>query len=64
MHHFLMIASLLLIGFVRGTPFGAPNTCCEAMVPGHNDTSPQDGDATNFSTVPESVIYSIFLLRH
>lgn len=51
----LLVASVVLIGFVRGSPGGAPNTCCEAMVPGHNGTTPQDGEAPNFSTTPDSV---------
>lgn len=51
----LIVASVLLVGFVRGSPGGAPNTCCEAMVPGHPETTPQDGEAPNFSTTPDSV---------
>ena len=53
MIHQLMIASILMVGIVRGTPTGAPNTCCEEMVPGHG--VPAQNGTSSFLTIPHLV---------
>ncbi len=57
----LMIASVLMVGIVRGTPTGSPNTCCEAMIPGHGPDA-QDGKSV-FTTIPNAVRFNNYLLN-
>lgn len=55
MNCFTVIASIfLMLGIAHCLPEGAPNTCCEAMVPGH-EVDEQTGASPNFSTVPNTV---------
>lgn len=60
MIHQLMIASILMVGIVRGTSIGAPHTCCEEMVPGHG--VPAQNGTSSFLTIPHLVSSSTMYL--
>jgi len=56
MIQYFLISLFLLVNTVLGSPGGAPNTCCEAMVPAGHGVAAQPGAPSFFSTVPNTVL--------
>lgn len=48
------VAFLCIVALARATPLGAPDTCCEEMVPGHPNTTAQT-TPNPYSTTPDQV---------